>query len=234
MRLIERLSLTCAIVAMLGFVCSAQEGESCPHATGGKPCAGCPMATTTVAADAQQDETCDETSGCCAAKAMENLPKLVFKVGDESACCQNGAEALAKKHNKPIHYVVAEKSYDDHKKAYVALVETTEQFVHDYATPKTCEASGTTSIAGHSCGCPVQAGEYSTATKSIMEKIQLTYVVGDEKCECPKQAASLASANSKEIVYVVGDEKTSCEYTARLNLAHARYKAIVEHFAAKN
>ena len=79
---------------------------------------------------------------------MKNLPAMTYKVGTEATCCSESASALAKKHDKPIHYVVGEKTFESKEKAYTALVESTEKFVDAFVTPKKCDKSGKTSIAG--------------------------------------------------------------------------------------
>ncbi len=227
MNLFRSLSVAVALSAIFSMSLIAQEtGATCPHAKGAKTCAACPIATASVAIAVQDDECCpiDE--------AMAKLPKMLFNVGDESACCLKGAEALAAKHEAPIHYVVAEKVYDDHQVAYTALVKSTESYVNEFATPHTCEASGKFVIAGQACDCPVQAGETSKLVKSVMDKVHFTYAIGDKTCHCPNEASVLAKQHGAEVVYVVGDQKTSCELTARYNLAHAKYKAAVEYLAA--
>jgi len=66
---------------------------------------------------------------------------------------------------------------------------------------------------------------------NAMKSVRLTYVVGDEACDCPHAAASLAKTSGKPKLFVVGNEKTECEVTARLNLARAKYRAMVEALA---
>jgi hypothetical protein len=64
--------------------------------------------------------------------------------------------------------------------------------------------------------------------KTAMDNVQLAYQIGDQKCQCPTQAATLAKQTGETKFFLVGEEKTECEVTARLNLARAKYKAAVE------
>ena len=205
-----------ALVAMVGSTAFAQDTA--------KKCTKCPAATST--ASVQQDE--GECTQCpVMTAALAKLPKMTYKVGEESTCCSESAATLAKKHSLPVHFVVAEKSYEDKMAAYTALVETTESFVNKFITPCKCEVSGKTSIAGKSCDCEVMSGKYAAQVKTAVDAVKMTYKVGDESCGCPNQAAAMAKAKGAKTEYVVGKECTSCELTARMNLAHAKYKAAV-------
>ena len=181
----------------------------------------------------QESEKAEQCQGACpVSKAMEALPAMTYKVGDEETCCGESAAKLAKKSEMPIHFVVAKKSYEDKEAAYTALVEKTEAFVNEFLTPCKCEVSGTTTVAGKSCGCPVEAGHRTELVKTAAEKVQMSFAVGDKECHCPMEAAKLAKDSGKAKEFVVAGEKTSCEMTARLNLARAKYKAAVEALAA--
>jgi hypothetical protein len=191
-------------------------------------CSKCPAHSTSVAA--QQS---DETATCPVSTAMTKLPKMTYMVGEESTCCADSAKALAEKANLPIKYVVGEKSFDDSEKAFVSLVEQTESFVNDFITPSTCETSGTHTVAGKSCSCPVEAGKNAELVKAAVDKVQMTYVVGKETCACAEMAGEMAKKAGEKVNYKVGDEQpTCCSMTARLNLAHAKYKAAVEAMLA--
>ena len=141
-------------IALLGFVAPAvaQECES------GK----CPMSKTSLTSG-QQEETCPVMTA-----AMGKLPKLAFKVGDETTCCSVSAEALAREHSKPIHFVVAEKTFEDKTEAYTALVSHTEAFVNEFVTPCKCDVSGTNTVAGHSCECDATSAKYAEQVKTAV------------------------------------------------------------------
>lgn len=169
---------------------------------------------------------------CPIAKAMGNLPKMTYKVGDEATCCSESAATLAKKASKPIHYVVAKQTFESKEKAMVSLVETTEKYVSTFITPCKCDASGSTKIAGKACNCPVEAGKTAELVKAAAAKVSMSYAVGEKTCHCPNEAATLAKTSGAKKEYVVAGKKTCCEMTARLNLAHAKYKAAVEALAS--
>ena len=52
------------------------------------------------------EKACASECGCPVAKAMEALPKLTYKVGDEATCCDQAAAKLAKDNGGAIHFVV--------------------------------------------------------------------------------------------------------------------------------
>ena len=125
MKSLFTLSLAFAIVACLTVTTSfAQEGsdsKASPKA----------MAAELDSSAAKDGSSCKSSGSCCKGEcpisaAMASLPKMSYKVGDESTCCSHSAEALAEKHSAPIHFVVAETSYTDKSEAMTALVEKTE------------------------------------------------------------------------------------------------------------
>ncbi len=218
MRLVSSICLA-LLVALFASVSVAQE-----TATEGKTCTQCPSSKAMASSQ--------ECSGCPVSAAMAKLPKMTYKVGDEATCCSESAAALAKEHSKPIHFVVADKTFEDKQKAYTALVETTEKFVNAFVTPAKCEKSGKTSIAGKSCGCPVEAGKHAELVKKAVGEVKMTYVVGEEKCNCPTQAKAMAKDSDAKTTYVVAGKETCCNLEARLNLAKAKYAAAVKALAS--
>ena len=225
MKSLFTLSLAFAIVACLTVTSSfAQDGSD--------------SKTGSPKAMAAELDGGSGTKACCSGKescegecpisaAMASLPKMSYKVGEEATCCSKSAAALAEKHSAPIHFIVADNAYTDKSEAMTALVEKTEAMVVAYTTPCVCEKSGTTTIAGEKCSCPVTAAKHTELVKAAVESVSLSYVVGEETCNCPMKAKELA-AGGAEMKYVVGDEETCCEMTARLNVARAKYKAAVE------
>ena len=64
--------------------------------------------------------------------------------------------------------------------------------------------------------------------KAAMDKVEMTYLVGEKECHCPTEADKLAKETGDPTVFVVaGQEPTCCNVTARLNLARAKYRAAV-------
>lgn len=193
-------------------------------------------------------EMTSETAGgsgeksCCAAKeecqgecpislAMAKLPTMTYQVGSEKTCCSESAAKLAKDSNEAIHFVVAEKVYEDKTEAMTALVEKTEAMVEEFITPCKCEVSGKTTIAGETCSCPVQGEKNVEMVKAAVQAVSVSFKVGDESCNCPMKAKELAANSDAKLTYVVDGEETCCSMTARLQTARAKYKAAVEALA---
>lgn len=183
-----------------------------------------------------------EAKTCCADKeacegecpvslAMAKLPKMSYQVGSETTCCSDSAAKLAQEHSAAIHYVVAEKTYEDKTEAMTALVEQTEAMVAEFITPCKCETSGKTTIAGETCACPTQGAKNIELVKAAVESVNVSYKVGEEACNCPMKAKELASSSDAKMTYVVDGEETCCGMTARLQTARAKYKAAVKALA---
>lgn len=189
--------------------------SKCPDAAQ-KKCSECP--TT-----AQK-----ECSACPITAAMKKLPTMTYAVGQETTCCEKSASKLAKDHNAAIVYLVGKDQFTDASEAKIALVAATEKFVDGFAQPHVCSVSGTTTIAGQKTECSKTAAKLTGLMANAMKNVRLTYAVGDKTCDCPHAATSLAKTSGKPKLFVVGEEKTECEVTARLNLARAKYRAMVE------
>ncbi len=214
----------CAAGTCDGTACKKGCGD-CPAAakeTSAAACAGGACATAECGASCGKD--CQD---CPITAAMKALPQMTFAVGEEKTCCPKTAAELAQKANAPIHYVVADKSFDTESDAKLALVEATEQFVAAFAEPKVCKESGKVTIAGQELCCENAAARTAAVAKAAMDKVEMTYLVGEKECHCPVEAAKLAKDSGDPTVYVVAGESTCCNVTARLNLARAKYKAAV-------
>ena len=219
MKSILTLTLAFAVVASVSAAPSvAQETATTPKATAAK-LSGEEAGSTCTSACSKGE--------CPISAAMAALPKMTYKVGEESTCCSHSAKALAEKSEAPIQFVVAETSYTDKAKAMEALITATETQLTAFTTPSVCEKSGKTTIAGQTCGCKHQAAKNVELVKAAVESVNMSYKVGEETCNCPMKAKSLV-AEGKEMKYVVAGEETCCEMTARLNVARAKYKAAVE------
>lgn len=188
----------------------------------------------TLATEKVCDAKCEAgecAAGCPIQAAMDALPKFTYQVGTEKTCCSEAAAKLAKEHDAPIHFVLSDKKFETKSVALVALAEATEKYVAAFATPKTCSVSGKTTVAGKELCCDVMAGQRAKLAKDAMAKVNMTYLVGKQACNCPNEAASLAKTSGDEQLFVVGKEKTCCSTTARLTLARAKYRAAVEALA---
>ena len=171
------------------------------------------------------------SKGCPVEAAMAKLPKMTYLVGKEETCCSNAAAELAKKHEKPIHFVVAKKPYDNEGKAMAALATATEKFVADFTKTQHCKVSGKYTVAGKELCCEVMAGQRAELAKKAMKNVSMTYLVGEKECHCPNEAASLAKTTGKDKLFVVAGQKTCCNIDARLKLAQAKYKAAIQALA---
>ncbi len=169
-----------------------------------------------------------DCSDCPVTAAMNKLPKITFAVGETKTCCPKTASKLAKEQATDIVYLVGKEKFTDADKAKLALVSATEKFVDSFANPHVCKVSGTTTIAGQKTQCSKTAAKLAGLVTEATKNIHLTFVVGEKTCDCPHAAASLAKSTGKPKLFVVGKEKTECEVTARLNLARAKYRAVVE------
>jgi hypothetical protein len=216
------LSLVAVMVIVAGSLRADDEHQA--GKCGSAACAAgqCSGSCSQGTAVAQTEKKCPMTI------AMDKLPKMVFVVAGEETCCPTSAGELAKKSGKKIQYVVAKKSFDDEAKAQAALLKATETFVAAFAEPKKCSVSGKVMVAGKEHCCENGAAATTKLVKAAMEKVHMTYKVGDQSCQCPNQAEKMAKDAGKEKIYVVGDVESCCDTTARLNLARAKYLAAVK------
>lgn len=200
--------------------------EVADTATAAKVCEkACAEKCAEKCAKGECTEKCKD--GCPIEAAMGKLPKMTYLVGSESTCCSKSAAELAEKHNSAIKFVVGKKTYEEKGPAMVALADATEQFVSTFTTPVECKKSGKFTITGQELCCSKMAGERAELAKKAMKDVHLTYQVGDEKCNCPNKAASLAKSSGATKYILVGKEKTCCDVDARVKLAQAKYRAAV-------
>ena len=211
------------VFGLLVAALNAQATDSSEEAAPAKCASSCESSS----ASSCEASTCESDCACPIGKAMAALPKMTYKVGEESTCCSSSAAALAKEHDAPIHFVVAKKEFDSKDKAMVELAAVTTKFVDDFATPHTCETSGKTSVCGESMSCSVSAGKMASVAKEAMKTVSMKFKVGDEECGCPTKAAELAKTSGAKKEYVIGEATTCCSVDAQIKLAHAKYRAAV-------
>jgi len=188
------------------------------------------MVVTLAAASSTFAE--DGAKVCPISAAMKNLPQIAYQVGAEETHCSKSAGKLAEKSGSPIVYVVGKEKFENDADAKLALVEATEAMVASFANPQTCKISGTTSIAGQETSCSKTSAKLASLMSVAMKSVKQSYSVDGEECHCPNAAAALAQKSGQPKLFVVGTEKTECAVTARLNLARAQYRAMVEALAA--
>lgn len=177
-----------------------------------------------------QNAGCDKQ--CPIAAAMGELPKMTYKVGEETTFCSESAATLAEEQSQPIEFMVGKKTFETKDAAFDSLVEQTETFVSRFITPHQCETSGKTVIAGESCRCPVEASKLEELVSAAADNIHMTYAVGEEQCNCIVKATEMAKASGDKLEFIVNGKKTCCEMTARLSLSRAKYRAAVESLVA--
>ncbi len=183
-----------------------------------------------VAACGTKQGDCE--SKCPVAVAMQRLPKMTYTVGSQKTCCSEKAKQLAQQHNAPVRYVVAENEYECCQSAKAALVEQTERFVNDFVSVRRCPASGTTFACGKSTACSAEAQQWTSTIGKAVEKVKMCYVVDGEQTSCSASAEALAQQKNSKVEYVVADQKMNCPLSARLELARAKYKSVVQAMAA--
>lgn len=164
---------------------------------------------------------------CPIEAAMAKLPKLTYLVGEQETCCATSAAKLAEDQQTAVKYLLAKQTFDDQAAATLALAEATEEFVNEFASPCKCEVSGQVTVAGKQLCCDTMAAERVALVKKAMDEVAMTYLVGDQSCDCPTQAATLAKETGKDQLFVVAGEQTCCSVDARLKLARAKYRAAV-------
>jgi len=178
----------------------------------------------------------DQKSACsaaCCQDALANFPKMIYRISDHDTPCAASAAKLAEDHEgETIKFVVAEKVYEEQAEAMNALADVAEEFVADFASPHTCEVSGTTSIGGAKTECNVMAAKMEEAIKEAFATVSMSYKVGDESCSCPMKAAALAEESGTKQLFVVAGEDTCCPVDARIKMAAAKYKAALEAIAS--
>jgi hypothetical protein len=176
--------------------------------------------------------------GCC------DMPKMVYQVGDDTTCCAMTAEKMAKESGKSMHFVVANKEFENQAKAEAAYTAALNEYANGMTTVRY--------MAGGKCvACPTEAknlaksngGEIkycvgsfvftdkakaesaAKAAKSAMKQVKWNIKVGDKSYCCDKMAAMAAKSNGSKCEFQVGDCKTPCKKTAEMELARARVEA---------
>ncbi len=192
------MKLITTIAAVLAISCSATALAQCSGAAKAKD----GDATVTKTGDkASCSKTCDKskTAGTCS-----GAPKMVYKVGDESTCCEKTAGEMAKKAEKQIVYVVAGKDYADKNEAMTAYRDALETYVDGMATVRFAVGSETMS-------CPVsaEAAAKEKNTKVTYRVASMSFENKDEAEKAAKAATEAAEAVSMKMV--VDGKEVKCD-----------------------
>jgi hypothetical protein len=175
------------------------------------------------------------------------LPSMQYRVGTETTSCVMSAEQMAIKHDKPVQYVVGEKAFENKMEATVALAALLESEIanltsvqysvngkatrcpHEAKEVSTQNGAAVTyRVGGQECPDKAKAEQAAKLASEAVATVKLSYKVGDESFCCDKMAGTKARESGKKLTYVVGTEETCCEQSAKLLLAQAKIRAIVE------
>jgi len=178
---------------------------------------------------------------------LTSLPAMRYRVGTEETGCPKSAEELAARGGMNIVYVVGEKSFEGKGEATVALASSLEAEIESLQVVQTV-------VDGKAISCPHAAKEmakndsttvtYRVGGVEFSDKVKaefaaklaanaaatvkLSYKVGDASFCCDKMAGAKSKEIGKPVLFVVANEETCCKDVARLLLAQARIRAIVE------
>lgn len=213
----------------------AAHGNSkpCPHAGESSKEEGCPISAKVKT-------------------VLSSLPSIKYRVGDETTCCHKSATAMAEKAGTPMKYVVGEDVFDSEGEAKGRLVSLLESEIE--------KMSSVQYAVGESCGrCPMtakrlakekgtkvayrvggfdfpekeQAEKVAKLVSDSLKEVKMSYKVGDKSFCCDKMAGAASKKSGKKMAYVVGEQETGCPTTAKLMLAQAKLRTIVETAGAQ-
>jgi hypothetical protein len=178
---------------------------------------------------------------------LASMPSMSYRVDGEVTRCSKSAASLAEKAHKPVEYVVGEEVMTDKGQATAKLVSLLDeeekslqsmQFVAGGKchrcpmTAKSVAKKSKTSVAYRVGGVDFDKKEDAEkaleAVHAAAAAVRVSYKVDGKTYCCDKMAGASAKKTGKKMLYVVGDEETGCEKTAKLKLAEAKIRKIVE------
>ena len=218
--------------------CSKPCGKDCAKACGkacGKDCG----------------EACGKDCGCPLAKKVNavlvSMPAMTYRVGEEVTGCSMGAEKMAKETGRPVGYLVGDDGFADKGKAVARLTTLLEEEAETLQSiqyvvngkahsckmtakqvAKKTKAGVIYRVGGVDFETPEDAEKALEGVKTAASGVKLAYKVDGRSYCCSKGAATAVKETGKKMTYTVGDTETPCEKTAKLTLARARVRAIVE------
>ncbi len=204
-----------------------------------KPC--CKKGKTTASAD----------GGCPIAKkvsaVLAAMPSLKYRVGEEVTGCSKSAATMAEASHKPVEFVVGDDVLTDEGKAMVRLTALLEDEAESLQTiqyvangkcmkcPMTAkrvanEAKSKVAyrVGGVDLPSKETAEKVLASIKEAVSEVAIAYKVDGKSYGCSKMAGEKCKKSGKKMTFVVAGEETPCETTAKLKLAEARVKKIVE------
>lgn len=202
--------------------------KNCPFS--GKPCTqgNCPMAKKVSA-------------------ILASMPAIQYRIGAETTGCSKSAASMAEKSGKSIEYLVGDDAFASEGKAIAKLTSVLDREIE---TMKSIRY-----VAGGKChGCPMTAKAIAKSSKTAIgyrvagvdfakksdaqnaidsiakaiANVRMTYKIDGKSYGCEKTAGSKCKKSGKEMTYVIGDTETGCHTSAKLRLAEARIRAMVE------
>lgn len=252
---------TLMTAAMLSMTTLATAGPGCPLCPGaGKADAAKADVKTTAASDtgacgAGCDAASADVPSCCSkgasgaarASLVSFMPKMAYKIGDETTTCSKTASALADKTGTTITYVVDGVEYTDKLEAMAANDKQLESYLMDlcrvqYAVDDQCvtcpiaahkmTADGTKTLR-YKVGPALFDNADDAIKASVMawnasHKVAMEYAVGDTMTTCSKTAGAMADKAGGKIEYVVNGQRTGCAKTAKHMQMMARVQAALE------
>lgn len=235
----------------------AAKDSGCPHAAHATtvaaatetaaPKSGCCKSATATTVAAKSESGCAKSCSKTLAAVKATMPKMVYRVGDTDTCCYETASKLSSEQGKSMHYVVADKVFEDHAEAGEYLAEQLENEIKEMTTvqfvaggkamhcPVTAKAVADKSgesmmyrVGGVDFGCDKKAEMVAQQIKEKLSTVKSTYVVGDKTFCCDKMAAEAAKSSGEEIIIKVGDKTAHCPIEAKVLAAQAKIDTIVE------
>lgn len=195
--------------------------------------------------------TADGDSGCpigAKVKAvLASLPSVKYRVGEEIVGCSESAAAMAEKTGKPIAFVVGDETFKEQPEAMAKLASLLEEEVNAmqsilfvaggkwYKCPMTAKSVAADNggkvlyrVAGVDFETQEAAEKALEKVREAAAKVALSYKVGDKTYGCDKEAGEKSKESGAKLTYVVGEEETGCQTMAKVKLAEAKIRTIVE------
>lgn len=252
---------TLMTAAVLSMTTLATAGPGCPLSHGDDKAADTKAnVQTTAASDTKAcGSGCDAKQAgapsCCSkgsanaaqASLVSFMPRMTYKIGDETTTCSKTAAALAEKAGSSMTYVVNGVEYTDKLEAMAANDKQLDSYLMDLCRVQYA-------VDGQCVSCPV-AAHYMTADgakplqykvgpavfdnaddaikASVMawnasHKVAMEYAVGDELTTCSKTAGAMAEKTGSQVEYVVNGQRTGCAKTAQHMQKMARVQAALK------
>jgi hypothetical protein len=215
----------------------AAKGEDCAASCTGAAVMAVANDTCDSACDKACDTACEtecETGKTAQVAFASWMPKMTYKVGDQTMTCSKMAGAKATEQHTHMHYVVNGVEFDSHEKAMTAHAQQLQGMMMDlvrvqFAVDGECVACPDSAKAmADSCESkklqyrvgPATFDNAEDAIKaSIMAynaamNVKMEYAVGEQVTACSTSAGEMAKANNCSVEYVVNGQRTGCKTSA--------------------